>query len=75
MERRMGWFAIPGITVYIVVGQVILWCLEVFAGYPMDAVILVPFRLAEGEIWRLFTFVFRMPRMHPIFVIFSWLVL
>ncbi len=75
MERRMGWLAIPGITVYLVIGQAILWCLEVFAGYPMDAVILVPSRLAEGEIWRLFTFVFRMPRIHPVFVVFSWLVL
>lgn len=71
----MGWLAVPGITVYLVIGQVILWCLEVFAGYPMDAVVLIPASLAEGEIWRLFTFVFRIPPTHPIFVIFVWLIL
>ena len=32
----MGWLAVPGITVYLVIGQVILWCLEVFAGYPIQ---------------------------------------
>ncbi len=76
LERRFGWIAIPNITLYIIIGQVIVFTLQTFANYPMEAIALIPAKVAEGEVWRLLTFIVYPPMVwHPIFLIFAWFIL
>jgi len=75
LERAFSWMAIPNLTIFIVVGQVLVWLLQNLANYPMDAISLVPGLVLKGEVWRLFTFVFFPPRVHIIFLIFAWMIL
>lgn len=75
LERRFGWIAIPNLIIYLVIGQVLVWAMRTFLNYPMDAISLVPLLVAQGEVWRLFTFAFFPPEMHPLFLIFAWYIL
>jgi len=75
IERTFSWIAIPNLTIYIIIGQVVVWLLENLVNYPMEAIALVPALVAKGEIWRLFTFIFFPPQTHVIFLIFAWMIL
>ena len=75
LENAFSWMAVPNLTIFIVVGQVLVWLLQNLANYPMNAISLVPGLVAKGEVWRLFTFVFFPPQMNVLFLIFAWLIL
>ena len=75
LENKFSWIAIPNLTIYLVMGQVMIWLLQTFANYPMNAIALRPDLVAQGEIWRLFTFAFFPPRTHPLFLVFAWMIL
>lgn len=75
LERNFSWIAIPNLTLYLVIGQVVVWALRTFANYPMEAIALWPSLVMQGEVWRLVTFAFFPPQMHPLFLIFAWLIL
>ncbi|MEQ9824334.1 MAG: hypothetical protein ABQ298_08115 [Puniceicoccaceae bacterium] len=75
LERNFAWIAIPNLTLYIIIGQVMVWLLQNLANYPMDAIALVPGLVIRGEVWRLFTFIFFPPQTHFIFLVFAWLIL
>ena len=75
LENKFSWIAIPNLTLYLVAGQVIVWAFQTFANYPLDAIALIPALVKHGEIWRLFTFAFFPPRMHPLFLVFAWMIL
>lgn len=72
LQRRFGRYALPNVTVGLIAGQVLVYVLG-FARPDLSALIaLIPARVFEGELWRPLTFVFDMPRMHPIFAFFFW---
>lgn len=75
LERNFSWIAIPNLTIYLVLGQVVVWALQTFAHYPMEAIALKPYLVAQGEVWRLITFAFFPPQMYPLFLVFAWLIL
>jgi hypothetical protein len=75
LERNFSWIAIPNLTIYLVLGQMLVWALQTFAHYPMEAIALYPALVAQGEVWRLITFAFFPPQMHPLFLVFAWLIL
>jgi len=60
LERNIGWFAIKNLTLYIVIGNAIVW----LAGFVftdnvfVSRLALSPDDVLKGEVWRLFTFIF-----------------
>ncbi len=75
LERTFSWIAIPNLTLYIIIGQVLVWLLQNLANYQLTAIALVPGLVAKGEVWRMFTFIFYPPQTHVLFLIFAWLIL
>lgn len=72
LERRIGRFAVPNVTVLVIVGQVLAYVLTFAKPELLDAMVLVPARVLEGEAWRLVMFLFLPPMTHPIWAIFFW---
>src|SRR5687768_16764729 len=62
LERRLGRFAIPNLTLLLIAGQVALyvaWFLP--QGISLDRIALDPAKILRGEVWRLVTFLFMPP--------------
>lgn len=72
MERIFGRFAVPNLSLYLVVGQVAFWGLAFLGGFNIERIALLPLAVREGEIWRLFTFLFVPPNSSPLFIAFAW---
>lgn len=77
LERRFRRFAIPNLTTALVVGQACLYVANLMPprGVALDRVMLVPDLVLQGEVWRVFTFLFAPPNQGPLFVIFYFLLL
>lgn len=72
LERKLGRFALPNVTIYLVFGQAAFFLVEMASeGFVENNLALVPARVLEGEVWRLFLFLFMPPARNPIFVIFA----
>ncbi|MCH6255513.1 hypothetical protein MLD52_03060 [Puniceicoccaceae bacterium K14] len=77
MERKLGWLAIPNLTIYIITGQVLAYALSnEYWGTPeiRGTMSLIPAKVLQGEFWRLLSFVFIPPLKHPIFMLVGWYV-
>lgn len=72
LERRFGALAIPNITLFLVIGQVLVYALMSMQQFGRDEIELVAGRVLDGEVQRLFSFVFLPPMTHPIFMAFAW---
>lgn len=80
LERRFGRFALGNLSLYLVVGQVLVFTFALF-GRPdvVGQVALQPAAVLEGEVWRLVTFLF-VPPVGPgplsltgaVFLAFGW---
>ena len=72
LERTLRPYALPHVTIGLIVGQVYV----LFMGYVrpdfVGALPLAAEKVLAGEWWRLFTFVFLPPAGHPLLAIFSW---
>ena len=73
-------WAIPNPTSYIIAGQALFYLLshlgnDRFASFDLTKIMLLPGKILDGEVWRLFSFVFIPPASTPIFVIFVWLLM
>jgi hypothetical protein len=76
LERRFRRFAIPNLTLFLVVGQACLYVATFLPkGVALDRVFLNPALVMQGEVWRLVTFLFTPPLIDPIFVIFYFMLL
>ena len=60
LERRISWFAIRNLTIYIVAGSMIVWFLDyVFINFGLnERLALNPLMVFQGEVWRLISFIF-----------------
>jgi hypothetical protein len=56
----------------VIVGQVLAYGLTFANPALLDAMLLRPDRVLDGEVWRLATFLFLLPKIHPIWAIFAW---
>lgn len=84
LERRFGRFAVPNVTVAIIVLQILTFGLD-FASQAeqgneaaMEArqsLMLIPQKVMDGEVWRLLTFVIVPPITNLLFAIFGWYLL
>lgn len=78
LERRFGRWAVPNVTVGLIAGQVFVYVMEMVQPGGLNNVALIPNRVLEGEVWRLFSFVFQPPGsphdLSPIWAFFFWYV-
>jgi hypothetical protein len=77
MEPRFGRFAVPNLTLILIVGQVFLYIARHFAPGAaeedvLEKVRLLPEAVLSGQAWRLVTFVFDPPLDNPLFAFFFW---
>jgi len=80
LERKFGRWAVPNITVLIIVGQVMLYFMQRMGGQQglqadPTSLWLLPGQIFSGEIWRLLTFVICPPVARTFFVIFYWILM
>jgi hypothetical protein len=72
LERSLGRFAIPNISLYIVLGQVVFWAVWFLGNFNIEMIQLIPAKVRAGEWWRVFTFMLSPPNAHPVFIAFAW---
>lgn len=72
LERIFGRFAIPNISLYLVLGQVFFWSMSFLGFFQLERIALQPVAVMSGEFWRLFTFLLLPPNAHPVFIAFAW---
>ena len=60
-ERALGRFAIPGLALYLIGGQVMFLGFALLGRFDLERILLVPALILQGEFWRLFTFAFVPP--------------
>jgi len=78
LESRFGRWAIPNVTVIIIAGQVLLYFLQITRagqGGELAKIHLLPSAVLQGEVWRLFTFLFTPPETRSLFVLFYWILM
>ena len=72
MERRVGRFGVPYVTVHLIVGQVACFILGSARPELLERVNLVAGKVLEGEVWRLFTFLLIPPGLNLFWAFFAW---
>ena len=78
LERALGRFAIPNLTLYIVIGQVFYVLGSMFGLIESTKADYAAVDLLNGEWWRLITFMFVVPVPNPqallgfVFLVFGW---
>ena len=72
LERVLGRFALPNVTVYFVGGQVLVWSMALLKYLDLERIALLPQAVLAGEGWRLVTFLLLPPNAHPAFIAFAW---
>jgi hypothetical protein len=71
LEKRFRRYAIPNLTAYLVAGQAAAVVIHMVQPAWTELLFLVPEKVAAGEYWRLLSFLFAPPAMHPIFAFFA----
>jgi hypothetical protein len=72
LDRRFGRFAIPNLTLILIVGQVTAFGFMLVGQLEVIRIALIPAAVLEGEVWRVLTFLFVPPNLHPILLAFFW---
>lgn len=71
LERKFRPYAVPNVTMIIIMGQVLLYILSRANPRMLDRLTLIPSLVLEGEIWRLFSFCFIPPPANAIFFLIA----
>lgn len=72
LERKFGRFAIPNVTLLLIVAQVLVYSVVQVRPNALDNIALIPRRVMEGEYWRLFTFMVEPPLSNLLLAFFFW---
>lgn len=72
LERTLGRYAIPNLSLYLVFGQVFFWSVSFLGFFQLERIALLPLAVREGEWWRVASFVFLPPNASPVFIAFAW---
>ena len=77
LERALGRFALPNLTLYLVLGQLLVLGFALLGGFNAEILALRPAAVLTGEWWRVFTFIFVPPVTNvsmtgAIFLAFGW---
>lgn len=73
LERKYGRYAIGNLMKYIVIGNAIVFGMEMIGTTSViaDKLAFNAYAILRGEVWRLFTFIFYPPNWSPIFILFA----
>jgi hypothetical protein len=72
LERIFGRFALPGLSLYLVAGQVAVFVFAWFGRISIEPFLLIPAYVLHGQLWRVLTFLFVPPPVSWVFIAFSW---
>ncbi len=72
LERLFGRLAIPNISLYLVLSQVVFWSVSYLGFFDLERIALLPVAVRHGEVWRLFTFLLLPPISSAVFIAFAW---
>lgn len=72
LERKFRGFAVPNITLYLIMGQVLFFVLSTSGQFDIGRMDLIPDLVLTGEWWRLVTFLFIPFFGSPIAAFFAW---
>jgi hypothetical protein len=77
LERVLGRFAVPNISLYLIIGQVFVLLAAMLDRLDIDMIRYAPVLVTQGEWWRVFTFMFVPPPisgkpMSLVFLCFGW---
>ncbi len=64
LERKLGRFAIRNLMLYIVLGNIAVFCMCIFNTDLVRYLTLDPYQVLHGQIWRLVTFLFIPPSVY-----------
>jgi hypothetical protein len=74
LQRRFGRFAIPNLTLILVIAQAALYVASFMPqGISVERIMLDPAKVMQGEVWRLVTFLVTPPGGPPILALFYFL--
>jgi membrane associated rhomboid family serine protease len=71
LERKLRRFSIPGLMTYIVGISAFVYFLSYIDPMYIMKISLIPAKVLEGEVWRLFTYIFIPEFTSPVFIIFT----
>ncbi len=69
MERKIGKYAIPNLSLYLILGYVLGYILEFMSPAVIDFLTLNPYLILHGQIWRLVTWIIIPPSRFDLFTI------
>jgi len=69
MERKIGKYAIPNLSLYLILGYVLGYILRFISPAIMDFLTLNPYLILRGQIWRLVTWIIIPPSGLDLFTI------
>ncbi len=77
LQPKLGRFAVPNLTVILIVGQLFLYIANEVLPQQADTSILeriqfLPAEIFSGEVWRLLTFLFNPPTTNFVFALLFW---
>lgn len=72
LERKLQRYAIPNITLYLIMGQAFFYLVSMTERFDIMRIVLIPDLVLAGEWWRLVTFIFIPPATNVLFVFFTW---
>lgn len=77
LEKKLGFLAIHNLTMYIIAGQVLTFAMMAMQNNEAKILDYMVFnfpRFADGEVWRILSFLLIPPRTSWIFIAFAWIV-
>lgn len=74
LERKIGWIAIPHLAVYIILGQVMAFALQMGRPNIVYEMLFIPSKVLDGEVLRIIGFIFIPPGASMLWLFFAWMV-
>jgi hypothetical protein len=72
LEKKLGRYAVPNVTVFLIAGQSLFYVLFLMGRLDPNLIRLSAGSLLQGEWWRLVTFPFDPPLQNLLFAFFAW---
>jgi hypothetical protein len=76
LQPKLGRYAVPNLTVIVIIGQVFLYIASqidpVNGANLLDRLRFYPEKVLEGQVWRVVTFLFEPPGSNVVFAFFFW---
>lgn len=71
LEKKYGRYAIHGLMKYIVIANFVVFFLSMLMPSLIGNLALIPQRVLQGQVWRIFTFLLIPPSFSPLWILFT----